>query len=157
MEKPTRRKQPIHWLPQPDHPSPIIFLTCCTKARRACLDRDVVHTTLLRAWKGADRWRVGRYVIMPDHLHLFCAPMPDANALDRWIAYWKSLATRALGEDPGSLWQREFWDHQLRRGDSYEGKWEYVRDNPVRAGLVSRSEDWPYQGEVNPLEWLGRR
>jgi REP element-mobilizing transposase RayT len=83
--------------------------------------------------------------------------MPDANALDRWIAYWKSLTTRALGEDPGSLWQREFWDHQLRRGDSYEEKWEYVRNNPVRAGLASRSEDWPYQGEVNTLEWLGRR
>ncbi len=157
MDEPIRRKHPIHWLPQPDHPSPIIFLTCCTKDRRACLAQDLVHDTLRSAWAQADRWRVGRYVIMPDHLHLFCAPMPDANALDRWIAYWRSITTRAIGEGRWSLWQREFWDHQLRREDSYGAKWEYVRNNPVRAGLVSRYQDWRFQGELNALEWMGRR
>ena len=39
------------------------------------------------------------------------------------------------------------FDHVLRNGESYYHKWEYVGENPVRAGLVSRAEDWPYLGE----------
>jgi putative transposase len=51
------------------------------------------------------------------------------------------------------LWQRHFWDTQLRKGESYDEKWQYVVENPVRAGLAKRSEDWPYQGELNTLPW----
>lgn len=47
------------------------------------------------------------------------------------------------------IWQREFWDRQLRRSESYAKKWHYVSDNPVRNGYVRRAEDWPYQGELN--------
>jgi len=48
----------------------------------------------------------------------------------------------------GILWQPGFFDHLLRNDESYAQKWEYVRQNPVRAGLVKFTEDWPYQGEV---------
>src|SRR4051794_11733079 len=51
------------------------------------------------------------------------------------------------------IWQREAWDTQLRRQESYASKWEYVVNNPVRAGLTKRAEDWPYQGELNELRW----
>ena len=39
------------------------------------------------------------------------------------------------------------FDHVLRNDESYGEKWKYVRENPVRAGLVSRADAWPYQGE----------
>jgi hypothetical protein len=42
----------------------------------------------------------------------------------------------------------------LRGAESYEEKWWYVRDNPVRAGLVDRWEDWPHCGEPHRLEKL---
>ncbi|MGE4071578.1 MAG: transposase [Lysobacterales bacterium] len=116
-----------------------------------------MHLALQEAWTAADHWRVGRYVVMPDHIHLFCAPTAKANTLERWIAFWRSTATRLLGGGYGQLWQREYWDRQLRREESYAEKWSYVRNNPVRAGLVEKAEDWPFQGEVSPLEWLGRR
>ena len=54
------------------------------------------------------------------------------------------------------LWQRDCWDRQLRTGESYAQKWEYVRNNPVRKGLVANADDWPYQGELNVLEWHER-
>ncbi len=41
-----------------------------------------------------------------------------------------------------------FFDHLLRNDESYAQKWEYVRQNSVRAGLVESPEDWPYQGEI---------
>ena len=40
------------------------------------------------------------------------------------------------------------FDRLLRSDESYESKWLYVRDNPVRAGLVDAAEDWPYGGEI---------
>jgi hypothetical protein len=49
------------------------------------------------------------------------------------------------------FWQREFFDHLLRTPESYERKWRYVLENPVRAGLVVKSEDWPYAGEIDAL------
>jgi putative transposase len=52
-----------------------------------------------------------------------------------------------------SLWQRDVWDTQLRDGEHYHEKWDYVRMNPVRKELVSDPDDWPFQGEVNVLFW----
>lgn len=51
------------------------------------------------------------------------------------------------------LWQRQCWDTQLRTGESYDAKWDYVRNNPVRKGLVASPDDWPFQGELNVLSW----
>jgi hypothetical protein len=47
------------------------------------------------------------------------------------------------------LWQPEFFDHLLRSGESMAEKWMYVRENPVRAGLVAQAEIWPYAGSVD--------
>src|SRR5207244_26931 len=40
--------------------------------------------------------------------------------------------------------QRNFFDHRLRHGESEAEKFEYIRQNPVRAGLISAEEEWPY-------------
>ena len=54
------------------------------------------------------------------------------------------------------LFQRDCWDRQLRTGEIYTQKWEYVRNNPVRKGLVANADDWPYQGRMNIIEWHER-
>jgi putative transposase len=41
-----------------------------------------------------------------------------------------------------------FFDPVLRSNESYGQKWNYGRENPVRAGLVEKAQDWPYQGEI---------
>ena len=48
-------------------------------------------------------------------------------------------------------WQKGFFDHLVRSEPSYEEKWHYARENPVRAKLVLKAEDWPYQGEIEAL------
>jgi len=53
----------------------------------------------------------------------------------------------------GRAWQDGFFDHVLRSSESYGEKWEYVRMNPVRAGLVKQTEDWPFIGEIEKLRW----
>ncbi len=149
------RKHPIHLAPLETHNrSIIVFVTVCTSERRRILASPAAHEVILNAWQSALAWLVGRYVILPDHMHFFCAPNGiDAPPLERWMRYWKSIVTRNLGQSGGSGWQRHHWDRQLRRGESYGDKWEYVRSNPVRHELVSNRDDWPFQGELNELRW----
>jgi putative transposase len=55
--------------------------------------------------------------------------------------------------DRSQRWQEGYWDTTIRRSEDLESKWEYVRNNPVRKGLVGNPDDWPFQGEINVLEW----
>jgi putative transposase len=91
---------------------------------------------------------------MPDHLHLFVALAPDQR-LSLWMKSLKNSLSKTLRslavESPH--WQKGFFDHVLRSAESYSQKWEYVRDNPVRAGFVGEWEQWPYCGEVWPTEY----
>ena len=137
-----------------DAPS-IVFLTVCTAGRKPILAHADAAELLVASWRRAEAWAVGKYVIMPHHVHLFCAPMGfPAVPLMRWVKFWKSLASRAWPRpEEQPVWQRDGWDTQLRRDENYAAKWEYVANNPVRAGLVSCSDEWPYQGEMNELRW----
>jgi REP element-mobilizing transposase RayT len=96
---------------------------------------------------------------MPDHVHFFCRPTSGAKTLSRFIGAWKTWSSRRIhllkpqptAAATTSLWQREFFDHLMRSSESYSKKWNYVRENPVRAGFVSLAEDWPYSGEVERI------
>jgi len=90
---------------------------------------------------------------MPDHIHLFVSP-PRNLRLENYVRLLKQHLNRALRVDlpNGRLWQPGFFDHLIRAHESYQEKWEYVLQNPVRAGLVERSQDWPYQGEIAKIQ-----
>jgi putative transposase len=148
----ANRKKPAHgvWI-DPDRPT-IVFVTVCTRDRLPWLATEENHRRLCEGWERAKAWLVGRYVLMPDHLHHFAAPGPLDLPLDTWVRYWKSQFTKVHREGSRN-WQTDHWDTRLRSEESYEEKCWYVRNNPVRAGLVARAEEWPLQGELNRLEW----
>jgi putative transposase len=149
------RDRPVHQpVYEPHNRAIIVFLTVCTKDRQRVLANEALHESVRTAWTCAAHWLVGRYVIMPDHVHLFCAPgILPAKPLSNWVRHWKTSVSKAIGAREGTFWQSDFWDTQLRRHESYALKWDYVRENPVRAGLVAKPEDWPYEGELNVLRW----
>lgn len=98
---------------------------------------------------------VGRYVLMPDHLHLFASFAPTAPSLSSWVKSLKNTLSkhwRMIGQS-APHWQKGFFDHVLRSSSSYAEKWEYVAANPVRAGLVQQADHWPYQGAVHDLRF----
>ncbi len=151
--KHLRRLERI-WVPG----APIFFLTVCVQDRRPLFASTTVASILTEAWRHAEighSWLVGRYVIMPDHVHFFASPLGDeAKTLSSFVGLWKrSTARRIRRILPEFAWQREFFDHLLRSPKSYESKWEYVRRNPVRAGLVKNAEEWPCQGEIEVFRW----
>lgn len=177
-----------------DNRSIMLYVTVVTEKRNPILADKAVLDCILAAWKSATDWLIGWYVIMPDHIHFFCAPAtyppPDFHL---WMKKWKAQVSRTfpielrtggarlsrpktMAVAGGSrlsrpdtadatsaslprlppLFQRDCWDRQLRTGESYAQKWAYVRNNPVRKGLVANADDWPYQGRMNILEWHER-
>ena len=131
---------------------PFYFVTFNTSNRAPILASAGVHEAFREFSRRATEHdiAVGRYVIMPDHVHLFVAFPSDGVTLPRWIRALRTVIGKSLlvqgHEKPH--WQEGFFDHVLRNAESYSGKWEYVRMNPVRAGLCQQPEDWPYQGEI---------
>ena len=146
------RRQPVHGVKITSDRPTIIFLTVCTKFRSPWLADPAVVALLRQVWIHADAWLVGRYVVMPDHIHLFAGLAATDVDLDRWVTYWKSQFSKTW-KRPDCRWQSDHWDTRMRNAEQYEEKWHYIRLNPVRRGLVARPEDWPFQGEVNLLEW----
>lgn len=156
MDAVPLRKTPAHFpVSEKGNLSSIVFLTVCTKDRKPILAQDDVHDVLLRAWRDADQWSVGKYVVMPDHIHMFCGPAKiEYPSLKKWVQYWKTMASRRWPRpDEHPVWQVDSWDRQLRCDESYSAKWEYVAQNPVRHGLVKQADDWKYRGEVSILRW----
>jgi putative transposase len=134
-----------------DHPT-IVFVTVCTANRTPWLTEPGVRDRLIDAWTKADAWLIGYYLLMPDHLHLFCAPQKFEITLDNWITYWKRLFTRQT-QNPNYQWQSGHWDTRLRRSENYQQEWNYVRNNPVRKGLTTSADSWPHQGVLHTLPW----
>jgi len=74
---------------------PLLFITTCTAGRRHLLATNTAQEILQTVWtKSAtvDGWFVGRYVLMPDHLHLFAMRSLEARPLADWMKTWKSLS-----------------------------------------------------------------
>lgn len=92
--------------------------------------------------------------ILPDHIHaIWQLPQDDADFSTRWSQI-KSGFSRGLAPGPRShskllhrdkgIWQRRFWEHQIRDENDLERHVDYVHYNPVKHGLVKRVAGWPY-------------
>jgi putative transposase len=146
-----RRPPRLEWLFSTTRP--FYFVTFNTHKRRGLLANQEIHEAFCAfCYRAGQDYSVvvGRYVLMPDHIHLFVAFPADGITLGRWIAALRTVLGKQLINSgiQKPHWQEGFFDHLLRTGKSYAQKWEYVRMNPVRAGLSGSTEEWPYQGEV---------
>jgi REP element-mobilizing transposase RayT len=100
-------------------------------------------------------------VVMPDHVHLIFTPLVNsamreiyslAEIMDGIKGASAQLINRKLGRY-GRVWQTESFDRVLRSTESLDAKVAYIRDNPVRAGLVAKPEEYPWiwrRSETNP-------
>ena len=143
MDMLPQRRRLHHSVPSWVETNPLFFVTFCTLPRgRNQLCQPAIGPALLEScviYHQAHRWWVRIFLLMPDHVHALVA-MPKEESLETRIRLWKSYQTK----NHGISWQTGFFEHRLRSCESQSQKIEYIRMNPVRAGLVARPEDWPY-------------
>ncbi len=94
-------------------------------------------------------------VVMPDHVHLLLTPLREQIGrpypLQQILKLIKGTSARDVNKllgCSGPVWQEESFDHVLRSNESFAETLEYIRQNPVRRGLVEKPEDYPWL-------WLG--
>jgi REP element-mobilizing transposase RayT len=130
----------------------IYFVTICVANRRTVLANETAFKAFKTAVGKLDNWKVLAAMLMPDHMHVIAAPIESrdaklgnfSGALKRWIRQELNASW---------TWQPGCFDRLLRSDESLHDKWFYIQENPVRAGLVKHSKDWPYQvGMDNTLK-----
>ena len=126
-----------------------ILLTICGRPRGINqFARSEVWEDMMRAsarLQARALWTPLLLVAMPDHLHLI-ARIPSREGISSVVRSFK----HDVSYKRPVAWQAGVFDHRIRNDDSYRAKWLYVLLNPVRAGLVSRPEDWPYVSTFQP-------
>ena len=114
-----------------------------------------------------ERYRLFAWVVMPNHVHVLFQPLADWS-VSKIVASWKSFTGRRIAEfvrargeggrsqeglyDEGlcqagarrtdRIWHREYWDRFIRNQRHFEIVVHYIHENPVKAGLVAKAEDW---------------
>jgi len=145
----------LHRLEQLHAENPVYFVTFCTEDRKPILASHKIHDAFVAFCQEALNRAVfvGRYILMPDHVHLFVQAPPPSDNLSAWIKSLKNYLSKTLRSEciAAPHWQKGFFDHILRSGESYSKKWLYMAENSIRAKLVKDWPDWPYQGEIYPL------
>jgi putative transposase len=96
-------------------------------------------------------------VILPDHLHaLWTLPVDNADFSTRWrlikshfsshcrLTYQGQISPSRQRKQEKAVWQRRFWEHQIRDEADYIQHVEYIHYNPVKHGLANAPIDWEY-------------
>jgi REP element-mobilizing transposase RayT len=115
----------------------------------ACHLRDPRIATLVQnafLYFDGQRYRLLAWVIMPNHMHV-AIEVFAGHPLDRVLYSWKSFTARqanAILGRRGRFWSVEYFDRMVRSEEHYAHLIRYVHENPVKAGLVAKAEDWSF-------------
>jgi putative transposase len=143
-------------------PGGYYFFTVVTYQRRPFLTDPLARRCLRAAVTEARRakpFKVVALCLLPEHLHgVWKLPPDDHEFSARWAAIKSGFTHHYLlgGGREGTqspsreekrergVWQRRFWEHQLRDENDLQAHVDYIHYNPVKHALVANVEDWPW-------------
>ncbi|MBI3230159.1 MAG: transposase [Burkholderiales bacterium] len=162
-------------------PGATYFFTVVSYRRRPILCEPEIRTALHEAINWVRELRpftIDAWVLLPDHLHtIWTLPANEADFATRWQSIKRrvssqsaafllnatQLNTSKIKRREASLWQRRFWEHCIRDDHDFARHMDYLHYNPVKHGLVTRVQDWPYstfhrhvKAGRYPLNWGGQ-
>jgi putative transposase len=90
-------------------------------------------------------YRLGPFAVMANHVHVLLLPeVPPSRLLKSLKGHTAREANRLLGRTGESFWQRESYDHAVRDSTEFARIAAYIENNPLKAGLVQRAEDYAW-------------
>jgi putative transposase len=134
----------------------------------ACLLKEPrIANCIVENWQHFDgkRYRLLAWVVMPNHCHVLIE-LHNGVPISKIVLSWKNYTARAINrltEAPGftgrtgvrrsqgkPIWQRDYWDRYIRDRRHFERAREYIINNPVKAGLVSKPDEWRWSSAAEP-------
>jgi REP element-mobilizing transposase RayT len=128
------------------------FITIATKGKQAIFSHQNLaenFVALLRTLCKENNIPLYAYCIMPDHVH-FLLSASETKGIIEFVREIKSRSTKLAWQDGyrGTIWQRSFYDHFLRRDEDCMLVANYIVHNPMRNGIVEHWEDYPFSGSL---------
>jgi putative transposase len=105
---------------------------------------QLLIATILK-YRDAGEFELHDFVVMPNHLHVVLS-LNEGKAIGRAVQLLKGGFSHALHQTGGArtVWQPGYYEHRVRDGEEYQRIRNYVRQNPVRRGLVEKALDYSY-------------
>jgi putative transposase len=123
------------------------FITASTYQRRLIFQSDQMAHLLVEVmlhYRQKKKFLLHAFVVMPDHFHLLLTPtLTLERALQLIKGGFSFRAKKELGFG-GEIWERSFYDRRIRDLAEYENCWNYIHQNPVKAGLAERANNYPH-------------
>ncbi|MBI4262692.1 transposase [Candidatus Uhrbacteria bacterium] len=129
---------------------PIAF-TCCVENRNDCFrDRSTVGAIKSLLQKCLQKFNIDAhvYLFMPDHCHLLLEGQDDAADMYTCMHTFKQQSGFWLAKNKQMHWQKNFYDHILRKEEDIEKHVRYILNNPVRQDIVEDWKQYPYKGST---------
>lgn len=133
-------------------PGGTYFFTLVTHQRKKIFSSEDNITILRDAFrhiKTNKPFDIEAIVILPDHIHcLWKLPAGDADFSGRWRGIkkfvTKRITKRRNQRNEGDVWQRRFWEHQIRSDEDWQRHMDYIHYNPVKHGYVDAPVNWQW-------------
>src|SRR6266404_5016168 len=125
------------------------FVTSSTSGKENILQTDRMANLLIQVlldYREQKKYLLHEFVVMPNHFHLLITPAEEST-LEKSVQFVKGGFSHRVRKElgfVGEVWQTSFEDRRIRELADYQGFAEYIHQNPVRAGFVSKPEDYPY-------------
>jgi putative transposase len=155
------------------------FFTVVAYRRRPILCDTVIRTALRDAIQSVRRSRpftIDGWVLLPDHMYcIWTLPPDDVDFSQRWSQikhrvsfacgrrYRVRASDAAIKRGEATIWQRRFWEHQIRDDVDMQRHMDYLHFNPVKHGHAAMAADWPYstfgryvRAGMYAADWGGR-
>ncbi len=119
------------------------------RGQGSCLFRDPGYARLVEEsllYFDGQRYRIMGWVVMPNHVHALIE-IWDGFPLMQIVHSWKSYTSHEIGKLrplAGTLWQADYFDRFIRDEKHFHRALFYIENNPVKAGLCTKPEDWPF-------------
>ena len=112
-----------------------------------CVLTEPANASIVRAaleYFDGERYRLLAWAIMPNHVHVMIEQIPG-HSLSDIVHSWKSYTANHINKRAKNrLWAPDYFDRYVRDEEHYANARFYIENNPVKARLVERPEDWPY-------------
>jgi putative transposase len=138
------------------------FFTLVTYNRRKLFQNDIARSYLRQAIEETQSrhpFEIFSFCLLYEHLHcIWKLPQGDCDYSKRWSSIkglfsmkYSKLIGNNIEVSPSRtckgevcIWQRRFWEHQIRDEKDLQRHVDYIHYNPVKHNLIQKVEDWPW-------------